>query len=197
MHHANLFVGSRVWALPQTPFFGAEGNPDLVYKTYERMSITDVRALIHEAMLRPVHESHRTFIIATDSVLEEAQNALLKLFEEPNEHTTFYLIVPKMDMLLPTLLSRLDVLKIEERGSAHDSFHSFCRLSYSERITCIAEKLKNEDTAWVQEIVSGCELYAHTARDANIMREVLILVTYISKAGSSKKMLLEHIALTL
>lgn len=197
MHHAHLLVGSRSSALTHTPYASAEGNPDILYTYYERMSIAHVRTLIHEAMLRPVRESERVFIIATDSILEEAQNALLKLFEEPNAHSVFYLIVPRLDMLLPTLRSRLNVLDVEEEKRTQDSFISFCTLHYTERIACIAERLKAEDTSWVEDIASGFETYAHTKRDPQLLRDALMLATYLKRVGSSKKMLLEHIALTL
>ena len=197
MHHANLLVGSRVWALAQTPHAVSEGNPDIECILFERMSIADVRALNQEAMRRPVRELQRTFIVATNSILEEAQNALLKLFEEPNQHTVFYFIVPRIDILIPTLLSRLNVLGIEERASQQDVFQLFRELNYSERCACIAEKLNAEDFEWVENIVAGFETYAHTTHHADAMRDALMVATYISKAGSSKKMLLEHLALSL
>ncbi len=197
MHHANLLVGRRPWALEHTPYVGSEGNPDILYTYYERMSIANVRSLIHEAMLRPIRESERVFIVATDSILDEAQNALLKLFEEPNAHTVFYLIVPRMDMLLPTLRSRLHVLHVDEGKGTQDNFTAFCALHCTERIACITERLKAEDTSWVEDIVSGFETYAHTKRNPQMMRDALMLATYLKRTGSSKKMLLEHIALTL
>lgn len=197
MHHANVIVGSRAWALTHTPYVGSEGNPDIVYTAYERMSIADARTLIHESMLRPIRETRRTFIVATYSILEEAQNALLKLFEEPNQHTVFYFVIPDADILLPTLRSRLNVLAVEEREQKHDSFDEFLALSYPERFALLLKKIESNDSVWIKDIVTGFEVYAERSHDVHLLRDALMVSTYISRAGSSKKMLLEHIALSL
>jgi DNA polymerase III gamma/tau subunit len=197
MHHANVLVGSREWACTHATLDISGENPDVSYALYERMSIADVRALIHDAMLRPVRAPYRTFIIATNSILPEAQNALLKLFEEPNAHTVFYLIIPREDMLLPTLRSRLHVLAHEESVATQDVFIKFQKMNYAERLACIAERLKVEDISWAQAIVTGFEAYAHASKESVVLRDAVLLSTYFPTVGSSKKMLLEHIALTL
>lgn len=197
MHHANLLVGRKDWALAQISEDEKIEGPDIFVTHYERMSIADVRALIYETGLRPVARPYRTFVIITDSLLEPAQNALLKLFEEPNEHTIFFLIVPREDMLLPTLHSRLHLLAREEHIYEKKDFDIFCSLGYADRLTTIAEKLKDEETEWALEIVRGFSQYAHEKRDTTLMREALMVESYMHTSGSSKKMLLEHLALSL
>lgn len=197
MHHANLFVGSREWALKLIPETDTIQGPDVSVMHYERMSIANVRTLIHESNLRPIAREYRTFIISCDSILHEAQNALLKLFEEPNAHTLFYIILPREDMLLPTLRSRLHVYAIETEFSGQNAFESFLKLSYIDRLSTITKKLGEEDMEWVRELVRGLALYAHEKRNAALIRESLSLESYININGSSKKMLLEHLALTL
>ena len=77
MHHANLLIGSIDWARTLIPKENQETSPYV----YDRMSIAEVRKLIHEAGMRPVERSYRVFIISCTSILGEAQNALLMLFE--------------------------------------------------------------------------------------------------------------------
>ena len=196
-HHANLLVGRRVWALGEIPPAYQKESPDVSMLVYERMSIADVRTLIQSATLMPVAASHRVFVIQIDSILVEAQNALLKLFEEPNATTIFYIIVPSEAMLLPTLKSRLNILAHEERKNEMETFQEFLQLPYARRLNCIAEKLKDEDVVWVDTLVRGLESYAQEKRDVHLIKDALMLVSYINLSGSSKKMLLEHIALTL
>ncbi len=43
-----------------------------------------------------------------------AQNAMLKILEEPPKRTHFILIVPSKSLLLPTILSRLPLVQLEE-----------------------------------------------------------------------------------
>ncbi len=197
MHHANLLVGGKDWALSQIPESEQIEGPDIFVTNSDRMSIADVRALIYEAGLRPVAREYRTFVLIYDSILHEAQNALLKLFEEPNEHTLFYLILPREDILLPTLRSRLNLLAVEVGELQQKEFEIFLKLGYAERLKVIGEKLTAEDSVWLSEFLRGLELYAEKSRNAHLIKEVLNLVSYIHTAGASKKMLLEHIALTL
>jgi hypothetical protein len=197
MHHANLLIGKQNWAFAQIPESERTQGTDVLVTHYERMSIADVRTLIHEAGLRPVTRPYRTFILICDSLLHEAQNALLKLFEEPNAHTIFYLILLREDILLPTLRSRLHLLGIENDGATQKSFDAFMNLGYADRLKCIEEKLSAEDVSWLSEFLHGFEVYAEKNRNAELIKEALLLTSYVYTTGASKKMLLEHVALTL
>lgn len=56
---------------------------------------------------------HQVIIIDhAESMSIEAQNALLKLLEEPRAHITFILTAPSQEALLPTILSRLQTVDI-------------------------------------------------------------------------------------
>jgi len=197
MHHANLLIGTKDWSLSQIPESEKIEGPDIFVTQYDRMSIANVRALIHEANLRPVVREYRTFILVCDSLLHEAQNALLKLFEEPNAHTVFYLILPREDILLSTLRSRLNLLGKEVEVAEEVIFNHFLKSGYADRLTTIAEKLKEEDTNWVEAITHGFSNHAHETRNITLIKDALLLESYIYTTGSSKKMLLEHVALTL
>ena len=197
MHHANLLIGSIDWARTLIPKENQETSPDVSMYVYDRMSIAEVRKLIHEAGMRPVERSYRVFIISCTSILGEAQNALLKLFEEPNAHTIFYLVVPRVDILLPTLLSRLQIFGSEGRGSISPAVQEFFKASYTDRLALIVKKLDAEDFAWVESLIESLAFYAHSTKQAELMRDVLFMESHIHAPGSSKKMLLEHIALSL
>ncbi len=198
MHHANLLIGTKDWALAQIPESEKTPGLDVVLKVSERMSIDEVRTLVYETHLRPVARSYRVFIITTNDILPPAQNALLKLFEEPNDTTVFYLIIPREDILLPTLRSRMQIYA-QETNTGHEMapFTTFKKAGYAKRLALIAEKLQEEDTSWVTELVRGLEHHAHTTRNTELMRDTLRLISRITEPGSSKKMLLEHVALTL
>ena len=75
MHHANLLIGSIDWARTLIPKENQETSPDVSMYVYDRMSIAEVRKLIHEAGMRPVERSYRVFLISCTSILGEAQNA--------------------------------------------------------------------------------------------------------------------------
>lgn len=196
MHHANLIIGTKEWGIEQVPLCDRESCADVSLIVSDRMSIDDVRSLIYNAQLMPVERSYRSFVIQTDQLLGEAQNALLKLFEEPNPQTIFYLILPREDMLLPTLRSRLLLLAKEEETEG-DAFTEFKDLGYAARLDLIAEKLKDEDMEWVRSLVRGLSRHAAESQDAALIHDVLMLERHIYTNGSAKKMLLEHVALSL
>jgi DNA polymerase-3 subunit delta' len=72
-----------------------------------------VRQVIHVAYYRPPVESKRTFTIFTTSAfMKEAANSLLKVLEEPPEHTSLILLTENPQELLPTIRSRAIVYRL-------------------------------------------------------------------------------------
>jgi len=71
------------------------------------IKLGQVRQAIHVAYYRPPVEAHRAFTIFTASAfMKEAANSLLKLLEEPPEHTSLILLTENPQELLPTIRSR-------------------------------------------------------------------------------------------
>ncbi len=71
------------------------------------IKVGQVRQVIHVAYYRPPVESKRTFTIFTSSAfMKEAANSLLKVLEEPPEHTSLILLTENPQELLPTIRSR-------------------------------------------------------------------------------------------
>ena len=78
-----------------------------------QIKIGQVRQVIHVAYYRPPVESKRTFTIFTSSAfMREAANSLLKLLEEPPEHTSLILLTENPQELLPTIRSRAVVHRL-------------------------------------------------------------------------------------
>lgn len=71
------------------------------------IKLGQVRQAIHSAYYRPPVEARRAFTIFTSSAfMKEAANSLLKLLEEPPEHTSLVLLAENPQELLPTIRSR-------------------------------------------------------------------------------------------
>lgn len=81
-------------------------NPSLV-RIYEEneLKIKSVHEIIAEAFI--ASSETKTIIIAAHSFRNEAQNALLKILEEPPENVKFILIARNKTAFLPTIRSRL------------------------------------------------------------------------------------------
>jgi len=71
------------------------------------IKLGQVRQAIHIAFYRPPSEAQRAFTIFTSSAfMKEAANSLLKLLEEPPDHTSLILLTENPQELLPTIRSR-------------------------------------------------------------------------------------------
>jgi DNA polymerase-3 subunit delta' len=94
----------------------AGGNhPDLHHCVPEtasgRMSIDQVRELGRQLSLTPSMGSHRVAILSDfDQATPSAANALLKTLEEPPAYVLLVLLAPDTDSLLPTIVSRCQVV---------------------------------------------------------------------------------------
>lgn len=76
------------------------------------IKIGKIRDIIYEASLKPYEGKKRVFIINdAEAMTEEAQNALLKLLEEPPQNHILILTSSNPGGMLPTVLSRCKVLK--------------------------------------------------------------------------------------
>lgn len=198
MHHAYLLIGAVPWARAQIPEDDRTIGTDVALNVYERMGIDDARALIDLASRAPLTRPVRVFMIEAQGLTVEAQNALLKLFEEPSLTTRFYLIVPTADALLPTLRSRLLLLDTEAGSTElNEVTKVFLAASYAERLDMIADRAKRKDDAWMSALFAGLERYAHSTHNAAVMRDACMANAASKSAGASKKMLLEHLALSI
>ena len=77
------------------------------------ISVAQIRTLRNEAFVKAHSASHRVFIITqAQRMNDQAQNALLKILEEPPAGVIFILITPSRTMLLETIISRCVVLSL-------------------------------------------------------------------------------------
>jgi len=106
-------VAEREWGIK------THENPDLSILRYGLFSVDDARNLVTAS--GPIAGDRKLVIISVKRIFHEAQNALLKLFEEPPEDTTLVLVVPSAGVLLHTLRSRLMPLpNVSAEGTARE-----------------------------------------------------------------------------
>ncbi|HEX4757771.1 MAG TPA: DNA polymerase III subunit delta' [Terracidiphilus sp.] len=105
-----------------------------------------VRQVIHVAYYRPPVEAKRSFSIFTSSAfMKEAANSLLKVLEEPPDHTSLILLTENPQELLPTIRSRAVV-------------HRLGALPATDLETLLAERrpeLKPKDRALAARLAEG------------------------------------------
>jgi len=84
-----------------------------------RLLIEQVRELQHDAALAPYEGRRRVFVLRQMELATlEACNALLKTLEEPPARVTLVLTAARREMLLPTIVSRCQVLELRAAAPA-------------------------------------------------------------------------------
>jgi DNA polymerase III delta prime subunit len=193
----------------------AAGNPDVLILRYDLFSIDDARRVNELAAQGGFLSESKALIITTNRIYHEAQNALLKLFEEPPRGTHIFLILPTLGALLPTLRSRVQVLTGAETpissNDISEAVHTFIRASKEQR-SALIKRIASADTegtgrAYRDEAVSlvnGIERVAyhhfeHTKDMSTVavLRDITILRAYLYERSAPVRMILEHIALVL
>ena len=80
---------AQAWAREQLGM-KIENNPDVVVLRYGLLSVGDARRVCELAASAPFAGEHKVILIAANRAYHEAQNALLKLFEEPPPRTYLF-----------------------------------------------------------------------------------------------------------
>jgi DNA polymerase-3 subunit delta' len=140
VHHAYLFVGpagtgrhDTAWAFAQAlqcedaqedacgrcpPCVKSSRrvHPDIRWveprEGRANIGIDQVRAIRSEVAYGPYEGKYRVYIVTpADRIPPEAQNAMLKLLEEPPPRTVFVLVAESPHALLPTVVSRLQPVR--------------------------------------------------------------------------------------
>lgn len=91
-------------------------HPDIEWILPEKsgsvIKIDQIRQLQLSAYLTPQRSESRIIVIeAADRMNNASANALLKILEEPAQHTRFILIAEQLSTVLPTILSRCQLMK--------------------------------------------------------------------------------------
>lgn len=208
LHHAYLVEGDIETLLPQVHDFceGAlkipvTGNPDFYQSITKSFGIDDSRKIKELASHKAIGEK-KIFIIAFQFITREAQNSLLKLFEEPTTDTHFFTIVPLASILLPTLRSRMFEIKGLGGMSTNTRAQQFLASEKSERLSLVADIVEGKDKSSAVALLSGMEeslrgesLLETSPKKLKALEEISRCRSYLYDRAPSIKMILEHVAL--
>ncbi len=94
----------------------AESHPDIVTVMPQdgkrNITVDQIRGVVTDAYTKPYESEKKVYIIAYgDDMNEQAQNALLKVLEEPPEYAVFVILAENNESLLPTIRSRCTNIK--------------------------------------------------------------------------------------
>jgi len=140
-------------------------------------------------------------VVTASNITYEAQQALLKILEEPPATTRFLFVVPTDVNLIPTLMSRF--LDLSERevvsNETLEIFNIFYHQSYADRLKDISTHVSSKDSAWIMGIKTGLASYLDAEESLNLERKKAchFVLESLGTRGASNKLLLEELALSL
>ena len=162
LHHATIITGNRSVNLESVKSFlvgqniSVQANADLSTFNDEQLTIDTAREIVASVSSKKVSNA-RFCILSFDRMTTEAQNTLLKTFEEPQEGTYFFILVPNIDTLLPTIRSRCQIIIGESSsGESRLSAQEFLKQKTSERFAYIeswTKSKKDEDNVSKSEVI--------------------------------------------
>lgn len=190
-----------------------ENNPDIVVMRYGLLSVADARRVTELVAGAPFAGEHKVVIVAASRAYHEAQNALLKVFEEPPPGTYLFLVLPSLGGLLPTLRSRVQILVTASNfphAVASEIAQEFLKAGKEKRSALIKKlasgKDEEERRAHREEAITlmnaleaivyaggGQTLTGH----ATFLLDIAVLRGYLYERSAPVRMILEHLALIL
>lgn len=195
MHHAYLYEGSL------QDFEDLKDNlQPFVAQKFDRFGVDDARELVAMATLKPAGEA--LFLVGISSITVEAQQALLKLLEEPQAGVGFAFLVPH-GLLLPTVRSRMMEASFKGQTFANGEARKFLKAQGKARSDMVAALLKDDEGAKerVRDFVNALEVQLSkkikdpAARES--LQDIAKVRDYLRDRSPSLKMLLEHLAVSL
>lgn len=228
-HHAYCLIGSDsvraelLSSLEKEHGILAQGNPDFFDRSYETFTIDNAREVkaVHET--RPMSDAgKKIFILKMNGITIEAQNALLKLLEEPSEYSHFFLIIPSAHLLLATVKSRLlfmhgqtakvkgkkEVTSLPNDGDdeIEKSAETFINSSSAKRLEQIKKLLdeiskekrpKHDAIDFLNAIQASVYDKKGAVEGKKALESTMVATKYMYDRAPSLKMLLEYVALNI
>jgi DNA polymerase III delta prime subunit len=135
-----------------------------IIETEKTMGIGDIREAQKNLYLKPFKNPMKAVILdASLGITIDAQNALLKSFEEPPENTIMILIVSELEIALPTIDSRCKVINLnssvnltdEEREDYQKTLIKLFNATTGDKLKFAQDygKTKEEGAKWTEKMI--------------------------------------------
>ena len=117
-HNSHIVVGDQETVLAfLTPTLSKlipahlwASHPDVWQASFEQFKVDDSRLLKNRVLQRPFAGEVKIFLLQMEVITPEAQNALLKVLEEPQGDAYIFLIVRQAEIFLETVKSRCVII---------------------------------------------------------------------------------------
>ncbi len=113
-----------------------------IIESEKAVGISQIREFQKKIYLKPYKSDKKAVtLVAEEGITIEAQNALLKVLEEPPSNTLIIILGKNNNDFLPTIISRCKLINIKEEGNKTD-LSKYEKLLVSLNNKKIGEKLK-------------------------------------------------------
>lgn len=187
--HATLIIGTEQKKIEDEIRSLVKNRSGSLYP-FELKKIDDVREL--SRMLKLSSKDRRTFLFENiDEATLETMNAFLKLLEEPNPGTSYILTAKSTGKIIPTVLSRVKMIKTKEQSDANpQKYKSFINKTLSEKLRIIDSiKKRDEAQSYLQGLIDSAHqgLINNTAEKvqaSRFIKQALMSKDHINKNGN-------------
>lgn len=172
------------------------------------LGIEDIRTLQKQLYLKPLKGQEKAIVLEEAHTLTvEAQNALLKVLEEPPPHVLFFLSAYTADSLLPTILSRCNLIQLIDQPVILSDLQKAVieediLLLISESIPTrlfLAEKISLQKDDWLTKSIYLLRENMMSSTNTNSMRQLAHILYQLQEAlrlltttNSNPRLILEH-----
>ncbi len=116
-----------------------------VVESEKSVGIAQVRDFQKKIYLKPYKSDKKAVVLdAQNGITAEAQNALLKVLEEPPANTIIIVLAGSIESILPTIISRCKIISPDEKNKTDLELYKKIIMSVSEK--GIGERLKLAET---------------------------------------------------
>ena len=209
LHHAYALLGDREEIkrelfsfLEKDLKFLLKNNPDFWQGEFNVFKIDDSRDINSAHLNKPVKYDRKVFVIFANSVTRDAQNSLLKIFEEPQAETTFFLVLPSDTGLISTLKSRLMIVKDGGVSEKENKALEFLKAKVGKRLTMITSLLKDIKDEKLNKsdailFLKNIEKEMKERKNLLAVEDLEKAISYANDESPSMKVILEHLAVIL
>lgn len=207
LHHAYCLIGPAQEIFSSLKFFlerdlqiQVVGNPDFWHADFGSFGVEESRGLINRQMLKSAGGGKKIIIVKTPSITWEAQNALLKVFEEPTVGTHFFLVLPSAERLLPTFKSRVVIVPFAG-STAHNSLteaKKFLSVSLAQKFEISKKIAESKDARLAIDFLDLVErelAHESVVKNQKSLSIVLQAKSYLNDRSPAIKMLLDWVAM--
>ena len=208
-HHANLLVGYREDAESYLNDFCRDcgiklaNNPDFFAFRIDTFGIDEARQLNilstrkAFATMRDGQMGKKIFFIAPLRLTLEAQNALLKTFVDPPSDSIFFLVIQEEGMIVPTLLSRMQTVKLSKgKTSQLEEAKEFLSSSLKKRLL-FAKDFADEEKSLPTFLDDLLLLLRKKNGSDEVLEKVYNLRRLINDSNLTPRLVIEHLSLML